>query len=422
MGAYPVSFVLKIRHASHPKLRNCGARDGADSTLPGPDAVWLRLTNGSLPVSPPMSRTGTRSQALRSSVEPGPVPTAPEAVTDLDVAMLYYDPHRVHRGFAEAVGADLVDYRAHSAGLLSGTVADDLVNGTRIPDYDVLIVEGSVPLYTALVARARTDVRVVYLCADHGFYELGRGDFSGSSLTKTLVGRFGRPAVSQVGRRGIDGVVAVSEFAAEYTRPIVGAETPLEVAHPYVESRLQAELAATDVSLASTTAVAVGQGAHYKGFDLLVDAWPTVRRHHPDAELHLVGSDHPQSYADTAGVVVHGYVDSLSEALSHASLYVQPSRMDAFPVSTLEAMCAGLPTLVTESTGTRSEAGALDSSLVVQPTASALAEGVSRYFDRPLADRLELSGRARDRGAQFDEQSQRAAFQRAFASVLEELA
>lgn len=344
-----------------------------------------------------------------------------DPLADLDVAMLYFDPHPVHRGFAESVGADLVDYRAHSAGPLAGTVADDLVNGLRLPEYDVLVVEGSVPLYTALVARARSDVRVVYLCADHGFYELGRGDFEGSSLAKTLVGRFGRPAVSLVGRWGVDGIVAVSEFAADYARGVVGSEKPVRVAHPYVEADLQRELLATDCNLAGDVAVAVGQAAPYKGFDLLVDAWPAVRRRHADAELHLVGEGHPASYAETPGVVVHGYVDSLPELFSRAALFVQPSRMDAFPVATLEAMCAGLPAVVTETTGTRSEVAALDRSMVVPPTVEGLAAGVADYFDRSLAERLELSGKARDRGKRFDEASRRSAFREALTDVVCEL-
>lgn len=349
--------------------------------------------------------------------------TPADSLAGLDVAMLYYDPHPVHRGFAEAIGADLLDYREHTAGPLSGTMVDDVVNGFNLPTYDVLLVEGSACLYTALVARARTrsSVDVVYLCADHGFYELGQADFVGSSRLKTLVGRFGLPLVRRVGRWGIDGVVAVSEFAADYARDVVGPGKPIHIAHPYVDADLQADLEATDPNLAGEVAVAVGQAAPYKGFDLLVDAWPAVRARHPDAELHLVGKGHPAEFSGTRGVTLHGYVDSIPEVLSRASLFVQPSRVDAFPVSTLEAMCAGLPPLVTETTGTRSEVEALDESLVVPATSESLAVGVVDYFDRPLADRLELSGKARSRGKRFDEASRLAAFEEAFAQVVTEI-
>ena len=342
----------------------------------------------------------------------------PESV---DVAMLHQDPHPAHRGFAEAVGADLVDYRRRSMGPLSGTVVADVANGLAYPEYDVYLVEGSRPLYAALVHRFTRGGTVVYLCADHGLYALGEGDFQGDSLLKSLVGRFGTPVVRAVGRRGIDGVVAVSEFAAEFTRPVVGPDAPIEVAHPFVQPETFDALGDVEPDLASNVAVTVARPWHYKGVDVLVDAWPQVREHVPDAELHVVGGGHPESYGDTPGVTVRGYVEDLADAFRPAALFVQPSRMDTFPVSTLEAMRAGVPPLVTNAAGTRSEARAIDDSLVVDPTPEALAAGVVRYFERDLADRERLAAVARERGARFDADSRKAAFREAFERVLDEL-
>jgi glycosyltransferase involved in cell wall biosynthesis len=347
-----------------------------------------------------------------------PVSMDPDAAR---VAMLYQDPHPAHRGFAEAVGADLVDYRRHSLGALDGTIAADVWNGLRYPSYDVYIVEGSRPLYAAILTRMTSDARLVYLCADHGLYSLGRGDFEGDSAFKSLVGRFGTPAVRAAGRRYVDGVVAVSEFAAEFTRPIVGDATPIEIAHPFVQPDVYEALGGVEPDLESNVAVTVGQPFRYKGVDLLVDAWPRVRDEHPDAELHVVGRGHPASYGEVPGVRVRGFVEELADALAPASLYVQPSRMDTFPVSVLEAMRAGLPPLVTETTGTRSEAREIDPSLVVEPSAPALARGVTNHFDRGPDERRRLASVARERGASFDPASRRDAFAAAFRRVLEAL-
>jgi len=340
---------------------------------------------------------------------------------DVDVAMLHQDPHPAHRGFAEAVGADLVDYRRLSLGPLSGTVVADVANGLAYPEYDVYIVEGSRPLYAALVRRFARGGTIIYLCADHGLYALGEGDFEGDSLLKSLVGRFGTPVVRAVGRRGIDGVVAVSEFAAEFTRPVVGPDAPIEVAHPFVQPETYDALGDVEPDLASNVAVTVARPWHYKGVDMLVDAWPQVREHVPDAELHVVGGGHPESYGDIAGVTVRGYVEDLADAFRPAALFVQPSRMDTFPVSTLEAMRAGVVPLVTTAAGTRSEARAIEDSLVVDPTPDALAAGVVRYFQRDLDDRERFATAARERGSRFDADSRKAAFREAFERVLDEL-
>lgn len=337
------------------------------------------------------------------------------------VAMLYQDPHPAHRGFAEAIDADFVDFRGFAPDRLGDGLPADIVNGLRAPSYDVYLVEGSRPLYAALVNRAIRGSRLVYLCADHGLYSLGRDDFEGSSGLKSLVGRFGTPAVRAIARRYVDGVVAVSEFAADFTRPIVGESTPMAVAHPYVQPDVYDSLGGVTPSLGEKVAVTVGRPSEYKGVDLLVDAWPRVRERHPEAELHVVGGGHPESYADTDGVRVRGYVENLADAFAPASLYVQPSRMDTFPVSVLEAMRAGLPPLVTDTTGTRSEAREVDPSLVVSADPESLGVGVSTYFDRVPEERRRLSDVARERGSTFDAEARKAAFAEAFRGVLEEL-
>jgi glycosyltransferase involved in cell wall biosynthesis len=87
-------------------------------------------------------------------------------------------------------------------------------------------------------------------------------------------------------------------------------------------------------------------------------------------------------------------------------------------VSTLEALRAGVPPLVTTAAGTRSEARAVDDSLVVDPTPTALAAGVVDYFERDRDDREHLAAVARDRGARFDADSRKQAFREAFERVL----
>ncbi|WP_158055933.1 glycosyltransferase family 4 protein [Halorussus halophilus] len=337
------------------------------------------------------------------------------------VAMLHQDPHPAHRGFAEAVGADLVDYHRLSLGPLEGTVLEDGINGLAYPDYDVYIVEGSRPLYGALARRFTRGGKLVYLCADHGLYQLGSSDFEGDSAFKSLVGKFGTPVVRALGSRGIDGVVAVSEFAEEFTRPIVGPDTPIEIAHPFIQQDNYDALGDVEPDLDANVAVTVARPWEYKGVDMLVEAWPRVREQFPDAELHVVGKGHPDDYETTAGVRVRGYVEDLGDAFEQASLFVQPSRMDTFPVSTLEAMRAGLPPLVTKTAGTRSEAREIDSLFVTEPNPEALARGVREYFVRGTAERRRLSEMARARGSRFDPESRKEAFREAFREILKAL-
>lgn len=337
------------------------------------------------------------------------------------VSLLYQDPHPAHRGFAEAIGADLVNYRGRAPAVVGQTLAADVYNGLVYPDYDVFLVEGSRPLYAASIHRLLGGGKLIYLCADHGLYALGSSEFEGDTGLKSVIGRFGHPAIRAVGSRAIDGVIAVSEFAAGFTRPVVGSGTPIQVAHPYIQPDVYRTLGNVDPDLASKTAVTVGRADRYKGVDLLVEAWPAVRRDHPDAELHVVGTGHPPAYERVEGVTLRGYVEDLADAFAPGSLYVQPSRMDTFPVSTLEAMRAGLPPLVTTETGTRSVVREVDERLVVDPRPEALSNGVSRYFDSPRAVRHRLAADARKRGSTFDRGTRQRKFRVAFERILEAL-
>lgn len=337
------------------------------------------------------------------------------------VALLHQDPHPAHLGFADAINADLLDYRGYSLGEVSNGLLDDVVNGLRYPPYDVYLAEGSRPLFAALIRRFSGRGKLIYWAADPGFYALGRSDFRGDSITKTLIGRFGRPLARQIASRGIDGVIADSAFAAEYTRPIVGEGTPMFVVEPFVQPTVYDRLVEVSPSLDSSVVVTIGRGTYNKGADMLVDVWPRIREHAPDAELHLVGPGYPEEYAEVPGVVDRGYVDDISVVLSDAALYVHPSRGESFGVSVVEAMLAGVPAIVTESTGAKDVVRKIDIGMMVETNADALVDAIMSAFAWDTDTRESRSEASRQAARRFDAVTQRDKFCDAFYSLIEEL-
>ncbi|HWA24088.1 MAG TPA: glycosyltransferase family 4 protein [Lacunisphaera sp.] len=91
----------------------------------------------------------------------------------------------------------------------------------------------------------------------------------------------------------------------------------------------------------------------YKGFDLLVEALPLVRRDHPAARLRIVGTgdDQPRLTALAARLGVADAIDFLGriddEALraeyAASDLFALPSRKEGFGLVYLEAMTYGKP-------------------------------------------------------------------------------
>lgn len=333
------------------------------------------------------------------------------------VAMLYHgnDFHPAHRGFAESIDADVISvaefapqsgsyYEKFKAQYSLGSFCEEFKNGYTIDKYDTIISEGSRPLYAGLTHKLFHDSDLIYLCADHRLYEIWKNSTDVDSiytLLKYLLGKYGKPAMRTVVQKGIDGIIAVSELVNSYLRPIFQDRVPTQVVHPYIQQDLFDSLGKVTPNLNQNVAVTVGRGRKYKGVDILVDAWPAVRKQHPNAELYVVGNNHPESYENTPGVSVLGFVEDVISAYSNAGLYVQPSRIEPFGVAVLEALRAGLPAVVTEQTGVRSEITEITDQLVAPATSEGLSKAISRYFSLSQKNKNELSGAARNRSDQF---------------------
>ena len=338
--------------------------------------------------------------------------------------------HPAHRGFARAVDADdlVVQFR-HLPGPLRDTLLTDVVSAAvaTLPERDVFVIENDAVLYAAPFLRRRhPDATIVHLAAADrllGRTYVRRPDAGRvRAATRRANGLLDTPFLQRILTRYCDGAVAVSEFARDRVRSFAGVDFPVRVATPYVQPGPYATLGAVEPDLSTPVAVTVGECRDHKGVDKLVEAWPRVRDRHPDAELRIVGRGYPPEYADVLGVALRGFVDVVDDELAAASLYVHPAAIEAFGVSVVEAMRAGVPALVTETTGAASVVATVDEGMVVPPTPESLAAGVSAYFETDRDRREALSRASRDRSAEFTEETKTACFERQFADLLAEIA
>lgn len=164
--------------------------------------------------------------------------------------------------------------------------------------------------------------------------------------------------------------------------------------------------------------------AWYKGLDLLFEAFALVSTTYPELELVIVGEWDREFSAGflakfpeiSSRIMFAGSVKDLGPYISRSCLCVHLARGDAFPVSILELMASGLPTIVSEWTGTREAVEQVDPSLVVPLNAKAAAERIVRYLASPVEEKLRLSAAMRDLAIQ--EYTEAAAIVRFRAAVL----
>lgn len=115
------------------------------------------------------------------------------------------------------------------------------------------------------------------------------------------------------------------------------------------------------------------------------EAFPRVRKKHPDCQLRLVGNAPTPAMlnlAAAAGITVTGFVPDVNAELQLARLLAAPIRFGAgMKNKLLEGMAAGLPIITTEAgiAGMEGSAGIT----IVDPDPAAFAAAVSRALDDP---------------------------------------
>ncbi|MFJ9073869.1 glycosyltransferase [Streptomyces sp. NPDC102278] len=251
--------------------------------------------------------------------------------------------------------------------------------GRLVRDADVVHVHLARDLVTLPVALAALRARKPLVLQTHGMV-----DPSGKLLAKVLdavaVRRLLRGAdavlyLTPHEREGLDAVVGPPALASA-VRLVNGTpaqeERPAPGGAPRVlySARLQARKRPVD----------------------FVDAAPAVLAVHPDAEFVVAGPDEGELGAVRARIAALGLGDrftvpgALSSAevlteLRRAHVYVLPSVEEPFPMSVLEALSVGVPSVVTHSNGLARDIAAAGAGRAVEPGPAGVADAVLSLLD-----------------------------------------
>jgi len=133
------------------------------------------------------------------------------------------------------------------------------------------------------------------------------------------------------------------------------------------------------------------QGAEWKAFDVLFDAWSRVAKRKPSARLYFVGAGDPEPWIrllqrDGVSETVHfaGRVEAPSSYYRTAGILILPSRIEGMSNALLEAQSWGLPCVVSDIPGNLSVVKDAVNGLVVpvgEP--EALSAAILRLMDSP---------------------------------------
>jgi len=145
----------------------------------------------------------------------------------------------------------------------------------------------------------------------------------------------------------------------------------------------------------NATLLFVGTYDHTPNVDaamwLVSEIFPRVLKQRPDAELHLIGKNPPETLSRMAQrsgqIKVPGFVDDIGAELSSASCFVAPLRFGGgVKIKLLHAIAAGIP-VVTTRFGAEGIEGIDGQNVFIGDSAESLAAHVITALDnRPLAE------------------------------------
>jgi len=150
--------------------------------------------------------------------------------------------------------------------------------------------------------------------------------------------------------------------------------------------------------------LAAARQQYQKGLDVLVEAWPEVRRRHGDAVLLLAGSRGAETarleeLAERAGGVRFlGPRGDVFDLMAAADAFAVPSRWEGLGSAAMEAMGVGVPLVCADVPALRETVGSADYALLVPPERPAeLAAGLLAALD----DRAAAAVRVKAARARF---------------------
>lgn len=169
-----------------------------------------------------------------------------------------------------------------------------------------------------------------------------------------------------------------------------------------------------------------------KGLDRLMDAFAEVKRGRSGALLVIAGEGEEgfvrelKHRAETLGIAQDilwtGFLDGEDKlaALAAAKVFVLPSYSENFGIAAVEALAAGVPTVLTTGVGIADDVQQNNAGVVVSPNAAEIASGIERFLSDPvLASRVSSNGRQLAR-ARYSLDAMGAALKTLYESVLAE--
>jgi len=314
-----------------------------------------------------------------------------------------FGPHPIHKKFAENIQAEfqLVDFilpwhgqnawigKRYMSWFLCALFFPDLKK------YDLIVSDAQYvpPVLMKLLGRLRKDQKVVCLHDNETLFFLKAGRYSTYTtfLYKKII-------------RLYDFHICTSQLQSDILKCYLRVNQVYQIFNGVSKERMS-RLNKINPDLKSKNILFIGNlyagwRMWYKGLDLMLDAFAALASEIDEFRFIIIGAmedkvkDHiftnyPQVVTDKIDFV--GKTNHIDKYLEQASLYLHIARGEAFGISVLEAMAAGVPAIISEWTGAKDVVSKVDNKMIVKAEVSSVIQSIEWYYNLSETDKLCLS-------------------------------
>jgi glycosyltransferase involved in cell wall biosynthesis len=267
--------------------------------------------------------------------------------------------------------------------------------------------------------------KLIALMSDESLYFTASKKFP--KLTQFLMIKFWKSC---------DALICVGDFQVDLAKEILPKEHHSKIFKIFngIPSEQMQQLNLVSPALNSKTIIFIGNASvvwrtEYKGLDLMIEtlvecldetdlSFKIVGNIPPEIQAHLL-KDVPHEKKDNIQFL--GQVENLESIFSEACLYLHTARGEAWGISINEALAAGVPTIVSNKTGSKELVESVEPNFVVSLEKEVIKNSILNYLSTSISEKEKFSKKAKEVSKQYTEEDAIANFKSVFFNILEEI-
>ncbi|MBT3643109.1 glycosyltransferase family 4 protein [archaeon] len=330
-------------------------------------------------------------------------------------------PNYIHKKFGDSVDADFYGYDQSS-------LKNILAELKKIPKgYDIYLTEGlfNYVLLARTLGFLDKKARVINIFADPRLFYLKydkQFDFNANKIKKLNCFKrmFKRYFIKK-----LDGAMVEGDFQKLLFKGFA-ENINSKIFYPFMKDNTFFDVS---TPLKEDNLLFVGNGPDYyvKGIDYLLDIFPRILKENPKTKLFIIGGDLEkfiERREKQPNVVFLGKQDvrGIKKTMSKCSLYCHFGRGEAFGVSTLESMAAGIPCIVSKFTGVGEVVKKVDENFVIDiEDKEKVIKKILEYFAKDVKEKRKLGKMFQGEARFFNENNCLGIFRKEFKDLVGEI-